>query len=308
MNRRDFIQILAVAGVSTVLAEKSMYAAALANKESQKAFKSNAGFTAWQLPIQLDTIGNSYVFLTRSGKVIVMDGGYPKEAPYLRGFLSALGGKVDAWFISHPHSDHMGVLSEVLKDLKGLEIKHIYHSSVSAPIIDLDSESNYCKKTYKRMAESGIPVTDIQEPGVEYDFGGMKIKVLGVANNEIHKNAYNNSSMILRVWDKKKSMVFLGDAGIECGDKVLNGPYRNLLDCDYLQVAHHGQKGCSEQFYKSIKFKACLWPTPTWVWNNDRGEGINTGPLKTFDTRRWMDEIGIKEHHVSCLEGVWRLG
>ena len=49
--------------------------------------------------------------------------------------------------------------------------------------------------------------------------------------------------------------------------------------------------GCSEQFYKSIKFKACLWPTSTRVWNNDLGQGINTGPFNTFKTRKWMDEI-----------------
>ena len=309
MKRRKFIQALTLAGVSAILADKSLHAAAFARAESQKAFKSKAGFTAWQLPSQLNTIGNSYVFLSRSGKIVVMDGGKKGEAPFLRGFLSALGGKVDAWFISHPHTDHIGALTEILKDPSGLEISHIYHSRLSDEMIEMDTiDRDNCKEAYALLDSSHIPVTDIRQTGGEYDFGGMKLKVLGVANDEIHNNAYNNSSMILRVWDRKKSIVFLGDAGIECGDKVLNGPYRHLLDCDYLQMAHHGQRGCSEQFYKSIKFRVCLWPTPLWVWNNDRsGKGINTGTLETFETRRWMDEIGITEHHVSCLEGVWRL-
>ena len=120
-----------------------------------------------------------------------------------------------------------------------------------------------------------------------------------MTNEEFRTNPYNNSSMIIRVWDKAKSLVFLGDAGVECGNKALNGPYRKDLDCDYLQMAHHGQQGCDENFYKTINFKACLWPTPTWVWNNDQGKGFNTGPLKTIDTRRWMDEIGITEHYIS---------
>ena len=113
--------------------------------------------------------------------------------------------------------------------------------------------------------------------------------------------------MIVRVWDKRKSIVFLGDAGVECGNKVLSGPYRNDLNCDYLQVAHHGQRGCDEHFYRTIRFKACLWDTPTWVWNNDQGGGFDTGSLETITTRRWMDPIGITEHYVSCEENLFKL-
>ena len=54
-----------------------------------------------------------------------------------------------------------------------------------------------------------------------------------------------------------------------------------------------------ERFYRSIRFRACLWPTPLWVWNNDVGEGFNTAWMETIDTRRWMDEIGIEEHYPS---------
>ncbi|MDE7397085.1 MAG: hypothetical protein K2M98_05095, partial [Muribaculum sp.] len=104
---------------------------------------------------------------------------------------------------------------------------------------------------------------------------------------------------------------FLGDLGIEGCEKLYNRLKKedklDLLNCDYVQIAHHGQSGCPEEFYKSIKFDGCLWSTPTWVWNNDCGNGPGTGHLKTAETRKWMDEIGIKEHHVSCLEGVWQL-
>ena len=134
----------------------------------------------------------------------------------------------------------------------------------------------------------------------------MQVKILGVAN-EFLGNPYNNSSMILRVWDKKKSILFLGDAGVECGQKVLDGPFRADLDCEYIQMAHHGQNGCDENFYRSINFRACLWPTPVWVWDNNQGKGFNTGILKTVEVREWMNKIGIKEHHVTCLEGLWQL-
>ena len=48
----------------------------------------NESFTLWQLPSQINTIGNSYVFRTPNGKVVVMDGGVAEETPYLRGFLA----------------------------------------------------------------------------------------------------------------------------------------------------------------------------------------------------------------------------
>ena len=264
--------------------------------------KKKSGFTLWQIPSHSNTIGNSYVFQTAKGKVIVMDGGFPEEANTLRGFIGALGNEVEAWFISHPHNDHMGALTEILKNPQEMKIKHIYHSRISKTVQAAEGPySPSCQEFYDLLDK-----TTIRIPGDVFSYDDMKLKVLSVAN-EITTNAYNNSSVIMRVWDKKKTIVFLGDAGIECGNLALNGPFRDDLDCEYLQMAHHGQNGCDKHFYQSIKFRVCLWPTPSWVWNNDQGKGFNTGILKTVETRTWMKEIGIKEHHVTCEEGLWKL-
>lgn len=269
--------------------------------------KKKSGFTLWQIPSHSNTIGNSYVFQTAKGKVIVMDGGFPEEANTLRGFIGALGNEVEAWFISHPHNDHMGALTEILKNPQEMKIKHIYHSRISKTVQAAEPDySPSCQEFYDLLDKTTIPVTDIRTPGDVFPYDDMKLKVVSVAN-EITTNAYNNSSMIMRVWDKKKTIVFLGDAGIECGNLALNGPFRDDLNCEYLQMAHHGQNGCDKHFYQSIKFRVCLWPTPSWVWNNDQGKGFNTGILKTVETRTWMKEIGIKEHHVTCEEGLWKL-
>ena len=261
--------------------------------------QAKPGFTLWQLCSQVNTIGNSYVFLTDKGRVVVMDGGMKDEAPYLRGFIAALGNEVEAWFVSHPHKDHAGALTEILKKPDGMKIHKIYHSRFPEELVMLEKPNPDAPPFYDALDRSGVETVDMREPGLVLRIDGLNLKVLGVTNPELTTNPYNNSSSIFRVWDKDKSIVFLGDAGVECGDKVLAGPYGKDLDCDYLQMAHHGQQGCSEQFYKTIRFKYCLWPTPSWVWNNDTGKGYDTGPLKTIDTRRWMDEIGIKKHYVS---------
>ncbi len=302
-SRRTFLQSGILASAGLALANTPLRASAASKEKENKRT-----FTLWQIPSHADTIGNSYILKTCEGRIIVMDGGFKEEANTLRGFIGALGNEVEAWFISHPHNDHMGALNEILKNPQDLKINAIYHSRLSEKVIKAEAGSEQgCREFYGQLdRQKDIRVVDIRKPGAEFDFDGMKLRIVSVAN-DITKNAYNNSSMIIRVWDKKKSIVFLGDAGIECGDLALKGPYAADLNCDYLQMAHHGQNGCSESFYRSIKFRVCLWPTPSWVWNNDQGRGFNTGILKTFETRLWMDRIGIKEHHVTCREGLFKL-
>jgi beta-lactamase superfamily II metal-dependent hydrolase len=257
-------------------------------------------FELWQLPSQINTIGNSYVFRTAEGKIAVMDGGVSAEAPYLQGFLAALGNKVDIWFISHPHPDHIGALSEILKDPKGLIIEKICHSEFPSQLLSAEPDSKEgVEEFYALLKKSGIPVINVTEPGRVIKLDHTQFKILGVTQEDILVNPYNNSSMIIRVWDDSKSMLFLGDCGKEEGDRLLSGPYRKELDCDYIQMAHHGQQGVSKDFYRTVKFKACLWPTPSWVYNNDIGQGFNTHILKTVEIRELIDSLGIQSNYIS---------
>ena len=82
-------------------------------------------FTLWQLTNQTPTQMMSYVILTTHRKVLVIDGGNMGDAPYLRYFIRNLGNSVEAWFISHPHFDHLSALKEILKNTDGMKIKAI---------------------------------------------------------------------------------------------------------------------------------------------------------------------------------------
>lgn len=258
-------------------------------------------FTLWQLPSQADDHGNSYVIRTANGHIIAMDGGKAPEADYLRGFLAGLGNKVDAWIVTHPHGDHIDAMMELMEQRQGLTIGKIYHSRYTDNLIDGEPGSAENTRKFYSMLDGATDFEVVDcALGQEWEIDGVHFKVLAIRNPEIMANTYNNSSMVIRVWDDHKSVVFLGDLGAEAGDKLLASEYAEDLNCDYLQLAHHGQRGCSEQFYKSIKFRACLWPTATWLYNNDRGEGFNTAQFESVTTRRWMEEIGITEHYVSC--------
>jgi len=269
---------------------------------------ATSGFVLWQLPSQVDTIGNMYVFRTPGGKVVVMDGGTKAETAYLRGFLAALGNEVEAWFVSHPHEDHIGALNEILQDPRGLRIATVYHSELAEAWYARNEPdcAALTRAFYANLKKSGVRVVSFDRPGAVIRIDKVSFKILGVANPEITANPYNNQCMVIRAWDRHKSMLFLADLGREAGEKLLTGPFRDDLDCDYLQMAHHGQNGVSKDFYRAVRFRACLWPTPTWVYNNDTGKGFNTHTFETVEIRNLMDELGIREHYVSC-KGLCRI-
>ena len=110
--------------------------------------------------------------------------------------------------------------------------------------------------------------------------------------------------MILRFEDDVKSVVFLGDAEEACGDKVIQ-KYFKYFNCDYLQLAHHGQQGVKESFYKAISFKTALWTTPKWLWDAEEG---NSNGYRTWETRKWMKDKGLKEGEAGADDHriMWR--
>ena len=132
MKRRDFLRVTLLGG-----AVATVFPAALSGK-GRGTGKGKPGFTLWQLPSQVDTIGNSYVLQTDGGRLVVMDGGMKDETLFLKGFLAALGNEVEAWFVSHPHNDHMGALTEILKKPGDLKIRKIYHSRFSDSLLSAE--------------------------------------------------------------------------------------------------------------------------------------------------------------------------
>jgi beta-lactamase superfamily II metal-dependent hydrolase len=265
-------------------------------------------FTLWQLPSQIDTIGMSYVIRTTGGKIIVVDGGIASESSYLKAFLERLGNNVEAWFISHPHDDHIDALKGILLNPGNIKIKKIYASLPDAAWV-VQYEPDYLKTLQQfnvALRDSHHIITNLKL-GSTIEIAGVRVEVLGVANPEIHTNAINNSSVVLRMSDSRKSVLFLGDLGVEGGEKLLHTKYRNKIHADYVQMAHHGQNGVDEAFYQAVQPSYCLWPTPHWLWNNDSGKGKNSGPWRTLEVRAWMDKLHIKHHYVSSVDGLCRI-
>ena len=265
--------------------------------------------TLWQLAGQTRSQMNSYVIRTIGNELIVIDGGRKDDAAYLRAFIQERGSHVHAWFISHPHLDHVDALTEILNHPEGIRIDKIYGSLPDDAWLKVHQNANADKTQLKLKAALQRSEQKLHElsPGQKIEFNGVTFEILSTLNPELTVNAVNNQSVVLRMEAGGKSVLFLGDLGVEGGDKLLASPYRDRLKADYVQMSHHGQTGVTEEFYRVVDPKQCLWPTPGWLWdNNKREQGIDSGPWKTLEVRAWMDKLNVEKHYVA-KDGLHRI-
>ena len=241
-----------------------------------------------------------YAIKTVNEKIIIIDGGTQEDAPQLEKYIIDNGGKVDYWFITHPHIDHAGAF-EIISQNEDIDISKIYMS--------INDKEWYIKNEPQRKddIEAFFPIIEqekikdkIVEPQVNdiIKIDNITAKILGIKNQEITKNAINNSSMVIKMQVNQKKILFLGDTGVESSEKLIKNQGENL-SADIVQVAHHGQAGATEELYKMVKPEICLWPTPEWLWSNNSDGTEDSGPWKTKETRKWMENLKVKQNYVA---------
>ena len=270
---------------------------------STQAVKKGANrFSLWQLPSERDTIILSYVIKTDKGKLIVIDGGWLEDGEYLKNFLKAHGGNVHSWFLTHCHDDHIGALSWILTNKADIVIDNIYASFPPLDWIKTNSPGTVSTVEIFQAALTNAGRTTIQpHAGDTFGIDDVHIEILNDYDLSITRNCINNSSILIKVSDPTKSVLFLGDFGKIGGTNLLTKIDHNKLKADYVQMAHHGQTGVDENFYKIIGPKYCLWPTPTWLWENDIGRGFNSGFWQTVKVRKWMKDLNVRSNYVASF-------
>lgn len=264
-------------------------------------------FSMWQLNQFFQELQMGYIIRTDDNKIAVIDGGGVRTSEILENYLLQFGGTVDMWIITHPHSDHIGAFSEIIKRKK-IKIKKLIHSSIDEELVKRHEEKNYTNLLeYNILINiSSIVIVDANL-GDSFLLGqGVKIKVLGIKNSDIFNNIVNNSSLVFKIESKFKSILFLGDLGVEGGEKILkNETSRADLKSVYVQMAHHGQNGVDRSFYEAVEAQYALWPTPDWLWNNNyEGKVIDEGNYNINNVRKWMEDLNIEKNYVAGLEGT----
>lgn len=240
-----------------------------------------------------------YILKTKNNKIIVIDGGTIDDTENLVEQINKHGGKVDAWFLTHLHDDHLGAFYNIAND-EQIQIEKIYCSFNEYSWYEENepSRAEFSKQILEILKQDNIK-DKVEDVSLNQDINidDIKIEILGIKNPEITENAGNEQSMVVKFDTGKTTFLVLGDIGVKSSEKLLN-TQKEKLKSDIVQMAHHGQSGATKELYEQINPTICMWPTPEWLWNNDSGEGKGSGPWKTLETRQWMEELKAKNNYV----------
>lgn len=245
----------------------------------------------------------SCVMKTSEGAVIVVDGGRDIDATHLIEVINEFGGHVDAWLLTHPHSDHVGAITEILNmDPIPISIGKIYYSFLDREFLGQEDVSRRDSdlECYDRITEALAKLPEAEKCGTLTK--GQKISVAGAEITVMNEpfacteNSFNNSSVAYLVEMDGKRILFLGDMGWQAGEDFLANHTQEELKSDVLQMAHHGQRGVEEDLYQAISPEVCLWPTPDWLWDNVQDNVAGAGNYKTPIVRSWMLKLGVKKN------------
>ncbi|MBQ4142091.1 MAG: MBL fold metallo-hydrolase [Thermoguttaceae bacterium] len=244
----------------------------------------------------------SYIIRTKTGELIVVDGGMAGDADHLLEMLEKLNGgpnpKVTAWFLSHCHSDHFMALTELIRTDRLPEVEKFYFNFPELKWIET-YEAVWAHEA-KCFFEHIVKVQDriiTTQKDQKLTFGPLTVTVL----NDPYlceRNPVNNSNVCFRFETKNSSLLFLGDLGKEGSTELLKLQPAEMLRAEAVQMAHHGQQGATRELYAVIAPKICFWPTPDWLWNNDRGKGPDSGPWKIRLEQQWMKELNVQTHYI----------
>ncbi|MGN0479257.1 MAG: ComEC/Rec2 family competence protein [Hominenteromicrobium sp.] len=178
-------------------------------------------------------VGKAEAILIESPQAsVLVDCGTAAEAETVVRYLDARGiENLDAVWISHPDSDHIGGLSAVLQAVSAECI-------VETPVL----ESALAK------AEADACRTVQAEPGQSFRYGNFTMEVLAPLD------AYadtNDCSIVFRLIYGDFSMLFCGDIGERAERDLLESGAG--LSSDVLKVAHHGSaSSTSAEFLEAV--------------------------------------------------------
>lgn len=228
--------------------------------------------------VELYFFGNSFVFQLKNGHFIIQDGGTPCETRYLVDYLESLSGGekpvIDAWFVTHPHRDHTGVLCNLteLPDVaERIFVNGIYFNEPSGTTMDFDSASRSdaafmhrvcsCLQTTKGTA---VPLYR-PHTGERYYFNDISVDIIMSQEQLVSEKASGDindcSTWCLFNIEGQKALLG-GDGDVGGMDFIMEAYPGSFLDCEVFTALHHCHNTTNE-FTDFFKKRTILVPCKT---------------------------------------------
>lgn len=173
------------------------------------------------------------IYIKCENKNILIDAGEKTTYNVVKEYLKRNNVKtLDLVVGTHPHSDHIGGLPEIINDF---EVKKFMMPKVNDNLVPTS-------KCYERLLLALKNKNILAEnPFVSqtFDIGELNFKVLS-PKNENNYEKLNNFSIVLKMTYKDNSFLFTGDAETESENDMINTGLE--LSSDVLKIGHHGSK------------------------------------------------------------------
>lgn len=145
--------------------------------------------------------------------------------------------KFDYVIATHPHSDHIGGMADVLRKIPTDAVIMPYLSEENTPTTRIYEE------LLDTIEELNIPVLEA-EPGASYTVGGLTLNILAPLEQDEN---LNNMSVVVKVCYGNSSYLFEGDAESSAESAILDNGEN--VRADILKAGHHGSRTSSTKAY-----------------------------------------------------------
>ena len=181
--------------------------------------------------------GDSIFIQLPNKETMLIDAGEAYEADNVINYLNNLGiKKIDYVVGTHPHTDHIGGLEEVINTF---DIGSIYMPKAS-------SNSKTFEDLLTTISNKGLKVKTAKSGVVFLDEDNLKLEF--IAPNSDNYSNLNNYSAVLKLTYLDNTFLFMGDAETLSEDEITSD-----VDADVIKVGHHGSDSSSSvEFVKKV--------------------------------------------------------
>lgn len=192
------------------------------------------------------------------GAAVLIDCGEAEYADTVLAYLKKQDvEKLDYIIVSHPHSDHMGGMSEIIENV---EIGKVIAPKVTA---DMTPTSKVYERFLTALRDKSLKLT-AAKPGTVYSLSGRtaeatektppKLEILSPVKDY---DDLNNYSVTLKLTYGTTSYLFTGDIEKEAENDILESGAD--VSADVLKVAHHGSSSSTgEDFFDAVSPEICV--------------------------------------------------